>query len=197
MLHFGTLHSNISEYFQIAGYRYEMPAKVTVLHDSQEIARRIDELADAIAATINGDLLIIGLLKGSFIFVADLVRALDRAGLSPQVEFMGLSSYGSGTTSSGIVQITADLTADIAGRQVLVVDDIVDTGRTMMRIKNLLEERGAADVWTCTLLDKPSRREVDSHADFIGFSVDDVFVVGYGIDYAEQYRHLPFIGFIE
>jgi hypoxanthine phosphoribosyltransferase len=170
---------------------------VTTLFDSKEISRRIEKLASTIADKISGDLLVIGLLKGSFVFTADLVRALDRAGLTPQIEFMRASSYGNNMESSGEVRISCDISADIAGRQVLLVDDIVDTGRSMLSISNLLKERGAARVWTCTLLDKPSRRQVDFTADFTGFSIEDVFVVGYGIDYAENYRHLPFIGFVE
>jgi hypoxanthine phosphoribosyltransferase len=130
-------------------------------------------------------------------FFADLVRALDRKGLTPRVEFMRLSSYGNSKESSGNVQVSCDFTGDITGQQVLVVDDIVDTGRSLSFVKNLLDKRGAKRVWSCTLLDKPGRREVDCAADFIGFIIDDVFVVGYGIDYAEKYRHLPFIGFVK
>jgi hypoxanthine phosphoribosyltransferase len=141
--------------------------------------------------------LVVGLLKGSFMFVADLVRSLDRTGLQPQIEFMRVSSYGTGKESSGNVKISCDLSEEISGREILLVDDIVDTGRSLQFTKNLLLDRGAARVWTCTLLDKPSRRAVDCEADFVGFSIEDAFVVGYGIDYAEKYRHLPYVGHVD
>ncbi len=172
-------------------------ASVTRLFDETEIARRVEELAREIAAALSGDFIVVGLLKGSFVFVADLIRALDRNGLAPRVEFIRLSSYGHARESSGEVRLVGDVPADIAGRQVVMVDDIADTGRSLAFARTLLEERGAARVWTCALVDKPSRREIDFSADFIGFTIDDVFVVGYGIDYAEDYRHLPYIGVID
>lgn len=172
-------------------------SSVTPMFDSKQIAERVRQLAGQIASEISGDLVLVGLLKGSFVFIADLVRAMDEAGLAPQVEFMRVSSYGHSKESSGRVRVVCDLEADIDGAEVLLVDDIVDSGRSLMMTRDLLLERGAARVLSCTLLDKPSRRAVDCHADFIGFSIEDAFVVGYGIDYAEKYRHLPYIGVVE
>lgn len=167
------------------------------LFDEAEIAGRVDELAAEIAETLPTAFTIVGLLKGSFVFVADLVRALARLGLTPRIEFLKLSSYGSGQTSSGEVRLVSDLTAGVAGRQVLLVDDIVDTGHTLAFAKSLLLKRGAERIVTCALIDKPSRREVDIVADLVGFTIPDVFVVGYGIDYAEEYRYIPYIAKID
>jgi hypoxanthine phosphoribosyltransferase len=170
-------------------------AGIASLFAEEEVARRVDELAAAIAAALPPRFTLVGLLKGSFVFVADLARALSRAGCSPRIEFMRVSSYGSGTTSSGIVSLMGDAPAGVRGEPVLLVDDIQDTGRTLAFTREFLLERGAARVWTCTLLDKPSRREVAAgEVDFVGFAIPDVFVVGYGIDYAERFRELPFIG---
>ncbi len=172
-------------------------ASVTKLFGEKEIARRVDELAQEIAAVISGDLVLVGLLKGSFVFMADLVRALGRAGLTPHVEFMRVASYGAAKQSSGEVRLIGDAPADLMGRRVLLVDDILDTGQSLVFARSLLLEWGASRIWTCALVDKPSRREVDCSADFVGFTIDDVFVVGYGIDYAEDYRHLPYIGAVD
>ena len=147
--------------------------------------------------TISGDFVIVGLLKGAAVFVADLARALDRAGARPQIEFIRLASYGVAKESSGKVQVLGHVPSDLAGRQVLLVDDIVDTGRSIARAAALLRRGGVAALWTCALLDKPPRREVEVTIDFIGFSIGDMFVAGYGTDYAEQYRHLPYIGVVE
>jgi hypoxanthine phosphoribosyltransferase len=169
-------------------------AEVDRLFDEAEIAARVTALADAITAAVGSDLVVVGVLKGSFVFLADLVRALSRAGALPRVEFMRLASYGQSMQSSGEVLLLGDAPRDFAGKPVLLVDDIVDTGLSMDYGRRLLTERNAARVWTCALLDKPSRRKVEGAVDFIGFEIPDVFVVGYGIDYAEQYRHLPYIG---
>ena len=169
---------------------------VKPLFDDRQIAERVEQLAASIATTINNDFIIVGLLKGSFMFVADLARAFSRHGLTPQIEFMRVSSYGNSKQSSGEVRISGETPAGIAGNRVLLIDDIVDTGRTLHHTSNLLLELGARQVWTCCLLEKPSRRELDCTADFIGFEVEDVFVVGYGIDYAEDYRYLPYIGVV-
>jgi hypoxanthine phosphoribosyltransferase len=139
----------------------------------------------------------VGLLKGAAVFAADLIRALDRAGARPEIEFMRLSSYGLAKESSGAVQLLGDIPADLAGRPVLLVDDIVDTGRSIAYAAAQLRQRGIGDLWTCALLDKPQRREVEVAIDFVGFSIGDVFVVGYGTDFAEKYRHLPYIGVVE
>ncbi len=174
-----------------------MTSKVTMLHSADEISRRIDELAQAIIKSLPDDFVIVGLLKGSFVFVADLARALSRAGAHPEVEFMRLSSYGLEKVSAGEVHLIGDVPTNIAGRSLLLVDDILDTGRSIAYARALLEQREAARIWTCVLLDKPSRREVEVAAEFVGFTLPDVFVAGYGIDYAEKYRSLPFIGKVD
>ena len=154
-------------------------------------------LPGVIDRAIQGDFTIVGVLKGSFILVADLVRALDALGRRPRVAFIRLSSYGVAKKSAGEVRLAGAAPAGIAGRKVLLVDDIVDTGRTLVYARELLQAQGAQDVWTCSLVDKPSRREVAFTADFVGFEVPDIFIVGYGIDYAENYRHLPYIGRVD
>ena len=170
---------------------------VRKLYSAEDIARRVDALAGEIAGAVSGDLTIVGILKGSFVFVADLARALDRAGLAPRIEFVRLSSYGQAKESSGEVRLIGDVPMDLGGRQVLLVDDIVDTGRSLAYARMLLLELGATWVWTCALVDKPSRREVAIAADFVGFTIADLFVVGYGIDHAEDFRYLPYIGTVD
>jgi hypoxanthine phosphoribosyltransferase len=162
-----------------------------------EIAARVAALALEIVRTIPGDFVVVGLLKGAAVFVADLVRALDRAGVRPEIEFMRLSSYGLATESSGRVHLLDSVEIDLAGRRVLLVDDIVDSGRSVAFAADLLRRRGVGKLWTCALIDKPGRRKVKAKVDFVGFCIGDVFVAGYGTDYAEKYRHLPFIGIVE
>ena len=158
------------------------------------IAERIDAMAQRIAQARLDDLLVVAVLKGSFVFAADLLRALYRAGLSPQVDFLSLSSYRMATTSSGRVEIVRDIEIDVAGRNVLIVDDILESGRTLAFAKDLIATRGAARVLTCVLLDKPVRRAAEIAADFSAFECPDVFVVGYGMDVAHRLRELPFVG---
>ncbi len=169
-------------------------AAVEKLFGEAEIAARVEALAAEIVAAIGRELTVVGVLKGSFVFLADLARALCRAGALPRIEFMRLASYGQGKESSGEVLLLGDAPRDFEGRPVLLVDDIVDTGLSMAYGRRLLLGRNASAVWTCALLDKPSRRKVEGRLDFVGFEIEDVFVVGYGIDYAEQYRYLPHIG---
>jgi hypoxanthine phosphoribosyltransferase len=164
---------------------------VTTLFDESAIARRVDAMAAEIAARLPTEFLIVGLLKGSFVFVADLLRALNRSGVAPQVEFMRLSSYGLGTASQGEVHLLGDIPIDVKGRTVLLVDDIIDSGHSLAYARALLERREVAEVYTCALLDKPSRRRVETPIDFVGFTIPDLFVAGYGIDYAERYRDMP------
>ena len=171
--------------------------KVRTLFEEREIAARVDALAAEIVREIGVDFTVIGILKGAFVFMADLVRALDRAGAAPRIELMRLSSYGRGMTTSGEVKLIGNTPDNFEGKPVLLVDDIVDTGLSLSYGQELLTGRNALKVWTCALLDKPSRRKVDMKADFVGFEIDDVFVVGYGIDYAERFRHLPYIGLVE
>jgi hypoxanthine phosphoribosyltransferase len=157
-----------------------------VLFTAAEIAARVDALAA-----------MVGLLKGGALFVADLARALDRAGAHPEIEFMRLASYGPAKESSGRVQLLGEVPAGLAGRPVLLVDDIVDTGRSIAYAAAQLREREVGALWTCVLLDKPQRRQVEVAIDFVGFTIADLFVVGYGTDYAEKYRHLPYIGMVD
>jgi hypoxanthine phosphoribosyltransferase len=154
----------------------------------------VNTLAQEIVSDEPGDLLIVIILKGSFVFAADLIRALERAGASAQVDFVTLSSYGAGRTSSGTVTLTHDLVEDVKGRSILIVDDVLESGRTLAFACQTMCERGADSVKTCLLLDKPANRKVAIEADYVGFSIGDEFVVGYGLDYAHRYRGLPFIG---
>jgi hypoxanthine phosphoribosyltransferase len=137
---------------------------------------------------------LVGVLKGAFVFMSDLVRQI---GLPVTIDFLALSSYAAGTTSSGEVKLLKDLDAALAGRHVVVVEDIVDTGLTLSYLQEILRARGPASLRTACLLSKPSRRKVDVTVDYIGFTIEDRFVVGYGLDYAEQYRHLPYIGTLD
>jgi hypoxanthine phosphoribosyltransferase len=171
--------------------------RIRVLYDEASIARRIEDLAQSIAASKPENLLVVAVLKGSFMFAADLIRALHRAGLGPQVEFIHLSSYRSGTVSSGQVAILRDVESDVRGRDVLLVDDILESGRTVVFAKDLLMARGAKHVRTAVLLEKPGKRAVTIDADYVGFVCPDVFVVGYGMDVAHSYRQLPFVGVVD
>ncbi len=170
---------------------------VKQMYSADEIADRIDVLAAEIAAEISGHLTVIGVLKGSFIFLADLVRALDRAGLPCRVEFLRLSSYGNKQKASGDVVLIGGYPDVDSDGTILLVDDIVDTGYSITYAINLLKAGSTMQIKTCTLLDKPSRREVDVDVSFVGFTIPDEFVVGYGIDYAENYRSLPYLGVVE
>jgi hypoxanthine phosphoribosyltransferase len=167
---------------------------ITPLYSEETIARRIEELAQEIAALELDDLIIVAVLKGSFIFAADLIRALQRKGLAPEIDFIFLASYGTGTTSRGAVKVLRDVESELKGRDVVIVDDILDSGRTLAFAKALLASRGSRSVRTCVLLDKKVPREAEIVPDFIGFHCPPVYVVGYGMDLAHRYRELPFIG---
>lgn len=171
--------------------------RIRVLYDEASIARRNDEMARDIAATAPADLLVVAVLKGSFMFVADLIRAMHRAGMAPQVEFVHLSSYRDAMASAGQVEILRDVQSDVRGRTVLLVDDILESGRTLAFAKDLLAARGAAKVSTAVLLEKPGKRAVNVSPDYVGFECPDYFVVGYGMDVAHAYRQLPYVGVIE
>ncbi len=160
---------------------------------AKAIAARVEDLARQITAHFRGcdKLNVVGLLRGSFVFIADLVREID---LPVEVDFLEASSYGAGMTSSREVRILKDLRGEIAGRDVLVVEDIVDTGHTLTHVKRLLLSREPHRLEVCALLDKPSRREVPMQATWTGFEIPDEFVVGYGIDFAQRNRNLPYIG---
>ena len=170
--------------------------KVEVLFSEEKIAARTAALAKEIAAVEPKDLLVVAVLKGSFMFAADLLRAMYRVGLEPQVEFFHLSSYREGTVSSGTVKIVRDIESSVKDRDVVLIDDILESGRTLAFAKDLLVARGARRVLVCTLLEKRNKREVTIVADFVGFVCPDEFVVGYGIDVAHSYRELPFIGHV-
>jgi hypoxanthine phosphoribosyltransferase len=167
---------------------------ITPLYSAETIAARVDELAGEISALKLDDLIIVAVLKGSFIFAADLIRALQRNGLQPEIDFMFLASYGSGTMSAGEVKVLRDVESELRGRDVVIVDDILDSGRTLAFAKSMLVARGSRSVRTCVLLDKDVPRSTNIVADFIGFRCKPVFVVGYGMDLAHRYRELPFIG---
>lgn len=166
-----------------------------VLVDEVAIRKRVRELGDVINREYaRKDLLLVSVLKGSIIFMADLIRAIT---IPHEIDFMATSSYGAGTSSSGVVRILKDLNSSIEGRNVVVVEDIIDSGNTLSYLLRILQERRPASLRIMTLLDKPERREVDIHVDWVGFSIPNEFVVGYGLDYDEIYRNLPFIGVLK
>lgn len=165
-----------------------------IVFSADEIAHRVDALVVGMSAACRSDnFVMIGILRGSFIFLADLVRDLYQHDVHPRIDFLTLESYGSETESSGVVRVVKDIRMDVTGADVMLVDDILDTGRTLSFASSLLRERGARTVKTCALLDKPSRRIVPFEADFVGFTIPDEFVVGYGLDYDSRYRELPYI----
>jgi hypoxanthine phosphoribosyltransferase len=172
------------------------PAAETIrpLWSAEQIAGRVEALAREIAASSPNDLVVVAILKGSFIFAADLIRALHREGLEPEIDFIFLASYGAGTVSGGEVRILRDVETALDGREVVIVDDILDSGRTLHFAKALIEGRGARSVRTCVLIDKQVPRAAPIVPDFLGFRCPPVFVVGYGTDLAHRYRELPFIG---
>ena len=170
-------------------------ANVRTLLSAEQIAARTRELGAQITRDYEGRrLVLVCVLKGSFVFTADLARHID---LPLRVEFLGVRSYGEGTSSTGVVQITQDLTRPIEGDDVLIVEDIVDTGLTVSHLLQLFRTRMPSSVKTCALLHKPARSRVEVPIDYLGFTIEDKFVVGYGLDWAERYRNLPFIGVVE
>ncbi|MBR2690039.1 hypoxanthine phosphoribosyltransferase [Mesorhizobium sp. UC22_110] len=169
---------------------------IEVLFSASAIARRNLELAKEIAAHDYHDLLVISVLKGSFIFAADLIRAMHDAGLSPEVEFIFISSYGAGT-ESGQVRVLRDIDNEVAGRDVLLIDDILESGKTLKFTRELMLSRGARSCSVAVLLDKRMRRQTDLNADYVGFDCPDYFVVGYGMDVGHAFRELPFVGVVK
>jgi hypoxanthine phosphoribosyltransferase len=171
----------------------ERPYVIDQMISAKAIAARVEELATEITEHFKGTdkLVVVGLLRGSFVFIADLVREI---GLPVEVDFLEASSYGDSTHSSREVRILKDIRGEIAGKDVLIVEDIVDTGYTLHHVRKLLEAREPRKLTVCALLDKPSRREVDIKATWTGFEIPDEFVVGYGIDFAQRNRNLPYIG---
>lgn len=169
-------------------------AAVEVLFSPEVIAKRLQELCQEIAAVGMDRPLVVPVLTGSFVFSADLLRGLHAAGLVPEVDFLSLASYRRGTRSSGSVEILRDMELDVTDREVLLIDDILDTGRTLAYAKDLIAARGARRLLTCVLLNKRVRRAVAIEADFVAFECPPVFVVGYGMDLAHRYRELPYVG---
>ena len=169
--------------------------KIKVLIDEKKIEERVTQLSEAINRDFGDEpLIVIGILKGSFMFLSDLVKKLK---MPTEIHFMKASSYGSGTKSCGTVAIKLDVDRDISGKNVLIVEDIIDSGFTMCEVRKILENRGTKNLKLCSGLSKPSRREVDVDIEYLGFEIPDEFVVGYGLDFDEKYRNLPYIGYIE
>ena len=167
----------------------------SVLFSEEQLKQRVREIAAEIEKDYAGkEIMLISVLRGSFVFMADLCRAID---LPCTLDFMSVSSYGKGTTSSGQVQITKDLSEDISGRHVIVIEDILDSGNTLSYLLKLLENRHPASIRLCTLLDKPDRLTKPVQVHYSGFTIPAAFVVGYGLDYAEKYRNLPYIGILK
>ena len=172
-----------------------MADRIEVLLSEEVVDQRINEMAQAISKEYEGkELHLIVILRGSVFFACELAKRLT---IPVSLDFMSVSSYGSDSKSSGIVKIVKDLEESILGRHVIVVEDIIDTGRTLSHLLKMLEERGPASLKLCTLLDKPDRRVVEVKIDYNGYTIPDEFVVGYGLDYAQKYRNLPYIGVVE
>ncbi len=183
-------------------FRQERNASIAMTNDilkvlisQQELHKKVEELGAQISRDYAGkNLMMVSVLKGSVVFMADLMRAVT---VPCEIDFMSVSSYGHGVKTSGVVKIVKDLDIDLKNRDLLIVEDILDSGMTLNYIKNMLEQRGTRSIKICTLLDKPERRQVDLQADYSGFSVPDEFVVGYGLDFAERYRNLPYVGVLK
>lgn len=166
-----------------------------VLYTEEQLARRVKELGAQITHDYAGKSpVVVSVLRGSYVFMADLTRAID---LPLSVDFMSVSSYGAGTVSSGQVEIKKDLSDSIEGRDLIIVEDILDSGNTLFYLMDVLQARKPASIRLCTLLDKPDRRVKPITADYCGFTIPDAFIVGYGLDYAEKYRNLPYIGILK
>ena len=165
-----------------------------VLFTEEELRAKVAEIGAQITRDYQGkDLVLVSVLRGSYIFMADLTRNID---LPCTMDFMSVSSYGAGTESTGQVKITRDLSEPIEGKDLIIVEDILDSGNTLYYLRDVLYARKPASISICTLLDKPERRKKDIAADYVGFTIPDAFVVGYGLDYAEHYRNLPYIGIV-
>ena len=166
-----------------------------ILISEQELADKVNELGAQISKDYEGkNLMMVSVLKGSVVFMADLMRAIT---INASIDFMSVSSYGSGTKTSGVVRIIKDLEDDLTGRDILIVEDILDSGMTLSYLSKHIMSKGASSIKIATLLDKPERRKVDVYPDYKGFVVPDEFVVGYGLDYDEKYRNLPYVGVLK
>ena len=166
-----------------------------ILIDEEEISSIVSNMAKKINNDLNGDpLLVVIILKGSTPFAMDLIRKLD---MPVEIDFMQVSSYGKSTESNGFINMKRDLEQDVTGKNLLIVEDIIDSGNTLYKVKALFEHRKAKSVRICTLLDKPSRRVVDVDVNYVGKEIPDEFVVGYGLDFSEKYRNLPYVGILK
>ena len=170
--------------------------KISTLYSADQISERNLQMAKEIGSREHRDLLVIAILKGSFVFAADLIRAMHAKGIEPEVEFITLSSYGAGT-QGGEVKILRDIDTNVSGRDVLLIDDILESGNTLKFAHDLMLERGANSVEVAVLLDKHSKRKADVTANYVGFDCPDYFVVGYGMDVGHAFRELPFVGVVE
>ena len=170
--------------------------KISTLYSAAEIESRNLGMAQEIARRDHKDFIVIAILKGSFVFAADLIRAMHKSGVEPEVEFITLSSYGAGT-EAGVVRILRDIDSNVEGRDVLLIDDILESGNTLKFASDLMHERGARNVEVAVLLDKHSKRKADVTANYVGFDCPDYFVVGYGMDVGHAFRELPFVGIVE
>ena len=170
--------------------------RISCLYTPSQIAERNAAMARDMKGRVRSDLVVVAILKGSFVFAADLIRAMHASGIEPEVEFITLSSYGAGT-QGGEVRILRDIDTDVAGRDVLLIDDILESGNTLRFARDLMTERGARRVEIAVLLDKTTRRQADVKADYVGFECPDHFVVGYGMDVGHAFRELPFVGVVE
>ena len=174
-----------------------IPEVKELLLSEEQIQKRVAELGRQITEDYKGkEIVLVGVLKGAIVFFTDLARAIDDS-VDVSFDFISCSSYGSGTTSTGVVRILKDLDRSVEGKHVLVVEDIVDTGTTLHYLLENLHARGAKSVRLAALLNKPERRKMDVEVDYVGFIIPDYFVIGYGLDYAEKYRHLPYIGILK
>ena len=172
-----------------------MSEKVNIMLSEEELTSRIAELGAQISEDYAGEsVFLVCILKGAAFFACELAKRIT---IPVTIDFMATSSYGSGTTSSGEVQIKKDLDLGVEGRNVIIVEDIIDSGNTLNYLSNIFRDRRAKSVKLCAMLDKPERREVDVNVDYIGFTIPDAFVVGYGLDYAQKYRNLPYIGVVD
>lgn len=172
-----------------------MALQIKVLISAEEIAQRVKELGEQISADYHGEsLLVIGILNGAVVFLSDLIRHIS---VPLELDFMAISSYGEATVSSGVVQLLKDLERPIEGRNVLIVEDIIDSGLTLSYLHQLLQSRNPASIKTAVLLDKPERRRTAFSADYVGFTIPDKFVIGYGLDFNHKHRELPYVGMLE
>ncbi len=166
-----------------------------ILYTEADILKRAEEIGKQISEDFAGEkVVLLGTLKGAIMWMADVMKRID---LDTEIDFISASSYGSGTTSSGVVKIKKDIELDIYNKNVIIIEDIVDTGTTLKFLKEYLKDRNPKCVKICTLLDKPAGRKVDIEAEYVGFTVDDLFIIGYGLDYDQKYRDLPYISYLE